>query len=142
MKHRAATLAGSWRLVAYELEIEGREGRRLPFGPNPRGHLVLTPEGRLIGLITAADRTPGRSDAELAALYRTMLAYSGRYRVEGDRFVTAVDASWNEAWTGGEQVRGFTLAGDLLDIVSPWERHPAKPEAPLARGHLKWVRES
>jgi hypothetical protein len=137
----AATLVGSWRLVAYELEIEGQAERRQPFGPNPRGHLVFTPEGRMIGLIVAADRAPGRSDAEQAALHRSMLAYAGRYRVEGDRFVTSVDASWNEAWTGGEQVRSFTLEGDRLDVVSPWARHPRKPAAPRARGRLRWVRE-
>jgi hypothetical protein len=142
MDEPAATLVGSWRLVAYELEVEGQEERRLPLGPNPRGRLVFTPEGRMIGLIAAADRTPGRSDAELAALHRSMLAYTGRYRVEGDRFVTSVDASWNEAWTGGEQVRSFALDGDRLDVVSPWARPPAKPEAPPARGLLRWVREA
>ncbi len=136
-----ATPIGTWRLLAFELEIEGRAERRHPMGPNPRGRLVLTPDGFMIGLIVAGDRTAGRDDAALAALFRTMLAYTGRYRLDGDRFVTTVDASWNEAWTGTEQVRTFVLDGDRLDIVSPWEPHPLKPEAPVARGILRWVRE-
>lgn len=138
----AASPIGTWRLLAFELEIEGRVERRQPLGPSPRGRLILTPDGFMIGMMVAADRTPGRTDAELAALFRTMLAYSGRYRLEGDRFVTTVDASWNEAWTGTEQARTFALDGDRLDVVSPWEPHPLKPEAPLARGVLRWVRES
>lgn len=134
-------LAGAWRLVAFELEVAGRAERVLPMGPRPRGRLVLTQDGLMIGLITAGERTPGRSDAELAALYRSMLAYTGRYRVEGDRFVTLVDASWNETWVGGEQERTFALAGDRLDIVSPWAPHPLRPDAPPARGVLRWERE-
>ena len=133
---------GTWRLLAFELEIEGRTERRHPLGPSPRGRLVLTADGFMIGVIVAADRVAGRSEAELAALFRTMLAYTGRYRLEGDRFVTTVDASWNEAWTGTEQARTFALDGDRLDVVSPWEPHPLKPEAPVARGILRWVREA
>jgi len=142
MRTNDTTLVGSWRLIAYELEIRGRSERRLPMGPRPRGRLVLTVEGLMLGLITAGERAPGRSEAELAALYRTMLAYTGRYRVEGDRFITTVDASWNEAWNDTEQERSFTLHGDRLDIVSPWEAHPLKPDAPHARGILSWRRET
>ncbi|MFU8888855.1 MAG: lipocalin-like domain-containing protein [Trueperaceae bacterium] len=137
-----ASPVGIWRLLAFELEIEGRTERRHPLGRSPRGRLVLTADGFMIGMIVAAERTPGRTDAELAALFRTMLAYTGRYRLEGDRFVTTVDASWNEAWTGTEQARTFALDGDRLAIVSPWAPHPLKPEAPAARGILRWVRES
>ncbi len=136
-----ASPVGAWRLLAFELEIEGRAERAQPMGPCPRGRLVLTPDGFMTGIIVAANRTPGRSDPELAALFRSMLAYTGRYRLEGDRFVTVVDASWNEAWTGTEQARTFALDGDRLDIVSPWAPHPLKPDAPAARGVLRWVRE-
>jgi hypothetical protein len=35
-------------------------------------------------------------DAEAAALLRSMLAYTGRFRMEGDREVVSVDGAWNE----------------------------------------------
>ena len=69
-------------------------------------------------LTTAQDRRPGMGDAERAALHKSMLAYSGKYRVEGNDFVTAVDVSWNEEWNGTEQRRHFRLEGDKLFIES------------------------
>ena len=29
-----------------------------------------------------------------------MMAYTGRYRIDEDRFITKIDSSWNEAWNG------------------------------------------
>ena len=48
-----------------------------------------------------------------------MGAYSGTYRVEGDRFITAVDVAWNLIWEGTEQVRQYRLEGDrmVLDLT-------------------------
>ena len=43
-----------------------------------------------------------------------MIAYTGRYRVEGGNVITKVEAAWNEAWVGGEQVRAIRFDGDRL----------------------------
>jgi hypothetical protein len=67
---------------------------------------------------TAEGRAPGESEAERAALHRSMLAYTGKYRLEGDEFITTVDASWNESWNGAEQRRRFRLDGGELFIES------------------------
>jgi hypothetical protein len=89
--------------------MEGHGRRRVSgqsqdfFGAKPKGSLILTASGRAIALTTAEHRTPGDSEAQRAALHKSMLAYTGRYRIEGDEFVTTVDASWNEAWNGTEQ---------------------------------------
>jgi hypothetical protein len=45
------------------------------------------------------------SDAEKIALFDTMFAHSGGYTVETDRVIHHVDMSWNEAWSGTDQVR-------------------------------------
>jgi hypothetical protein len=71
-----------------------------------------------MALTIASDRQPGEDDAARAALHRSMLAYTGRYRVEGDEFITTVDASWNESWTDTEQRRRFRLDGDTLYVES------------------------
>lgn len=89
---------------------------------------------------TAEGRTPGETDAERAALQKSMLACTGKYRIEGDEFITTIDASWKEGWNSTEQRRRFRLDGDKLfiesapapSITSPgkvdfrrivWERH-------------------
>jgi hypothetical protein len=60
-----------------------------------------------------------------------MLAYSGRYRIEGRDFITVVEVSWNEEWNGTEQRRHFRIDGDRLFIESapaPSRVFPGKTE--------------
>src|SRR5689334_15369561 len=114
---RANTLIGVWKLVSWQV-VAGDEPPQDLFGAHPKGFLILTPEGRSMVLTTAEHRRPGGDDATRAALHRSMLAYSGSYRVEGDDFITAVDVSWNEEWNGTEQRRHFRIEGDHLLIDS------------------------
>ena len=108
-------LIGVWKLVSWQVIVENEPPENV-FGLHPKGYLVLTREGRAIALTTAENRTPGMGDAERAELHKSMLAYSGRYRVEGNDFITRVDVSWNEEWNGTEQRRHFRLDGDKLFI--------------------------
>jgi len=110
-------LVGTWKLVSWQVILEHQPPRN-KFGAHPKGFAVLTREGRLIVLTTAENRQAGMSDTERAALHKSMLAYSGRYRVEGHNFITTVEASWNEAWNGTEQRRHFRIEGDKLFIES------------------------
>jgi hypothetical protein len=110
-------LVGTWRLVSWQVIVEGQAPQDV-FGAHPKGFLVLTPGGRSIVLTTAEGRRAGMGDAERAALHRSMLAYTGKYRVEGHDFITVVEASWNEEWNGTEQRRHFRLEGDRLFIES------------------------
>ena len=111
------SLVGTWKLVSWQV-ITDNEPPQNVFGAHPKGYLVLTPEGRSIVLTTAENRVPGMSDSERAALHRSMLAYSGRYRIEGHDFITTVEVSWNEEWNGTEQRRHFRIEGDKLLIES------------------------
>ncbi len=109
-------LIGTWKLVSWHV-IVGGQPQDL-FGANPKGYLILTREGRAMVLTTAQHREAGDGDTQRAALHKSMLAYSGRYRIEGDEFITTVDVSWNEAWNGTEQRRKFRIEADRLIIES------------------------
>lgn len=111
------SLVGTWRLVSWQVITEN-ELPRNPFGSHPKGFLILTREGRSFVLTTAENRRSGMGDAERAALHKSMLAYSGKYRVEGHDFITTVEVSWNEEWNGTEQRRHFRIEGDKLFIES------------------------
>jgi Lipocalin-like domain len=96
--------------------------------------------GGVMALTTAVDRRPGDGLAERAALQKSMLAYSGKYRVEGDDFITTVDISWNEIWNGTEQRRHYRIEGDRLFIDSapaPSITNPGKTDF----RRLVWERE-
>jgi hypothetical protein len=109
-------LVGTWRLESFLLEDAQTKERRAVLGEHPLGYLVFTPEGRVISVVTADGRTAPSTDAERAAAFRSMLAYAGRWRVEGDRFIATVEVAWDASLVGSEQVRHFRIEGDRLAI--------------------------
>ena len=117
-------LVGTWKLTAWIVQVIG-EGSREPYGPNPKGRLVITPEGHWIIVITGANRQPAKTIDEKAALLDSMLAYSGKYRIEGDKITTKVDMSSNEIYTGAnqDQTRFFKVEGTDSRFEPP--RFPA-----------------
>jgi hypothetical protein len=118
-------VVGTWRLVSVVYEDAQTKERTPVLGEHPRGYQIATPEGRWLALVTADGRPIPKSDEDRANALRTMIAYSGRYRVEGDKVITKVEVAWNEAWVGGEQVRFLRFEGDdLLHIESPPMAHP------------------
>jgi hypothetical protein len=110
-------LIGTWKLVSWQVIAENESPKNV-FGSHPKGFLILTRVGRSIVVTTAENRRGGMGDAERAALHKSMLAYSGKYRVEGNDFITVVDVSWNESWNGTKQRRHFRIEGDKLFIES------------------------
>jgi len=134
-------LFGVWKLVSFETELQTTGERRPVFGKNPNGYLIFTPQGRMMALLTNESRKAAATDQERAELLRTMISYSGIYHLEADKFVTKVDISWNEAWTGTEQVRFYKLQGDRLDIISAWAPSVTIPGTPMVRGIFTWERQ-
>jgi hypothetical protein len=110
-------LTGTWKLISWQVIVDNEPPQNV-FGAHPKGFLILTREGRIMVVTTAEDRRGGIRDAERAALHKSMLAYSGKYRVEGNDLITTVDVSWNEEWNGSEHRRHYRMEGDKLFIES------------------------
>jgi len=120
-----SAIVGTWKLVSVVYEDAQTKERTPVLGEHPRGYQIATPEGRWLALVTADGRGVPKNDEERAQALRTMIAYTGRYRIEDGKVITKVDAAWNEAWVGGEQVRFIRFEGnDLLHIESPPMPHP------------------
>ncbi len=118
-------IVGTWKLVSVMYEDQATKERTPVLGENPRGYQIATPEGRWIAVVTADGRPVPKTDEDRANALRSMIAYSGRYRVEDGKVITKVEVAWNEAWVGGEQVRFIRFEGDdLLHIESPPMPHP------------------
>jgi hypothetical protein len=58
------------------------------------------------------------TDDEQVKLYQTMFAYAGTYTIDGSKVTHHVDISWNQVWTGTNQVRFFRVTGDTLVLTS------------------------
>ena len=117
-------IVGVWRLVSVVYEDAQTKERTPVLGEHPKGRQIATAEGHWLALVTADGRKAPQTDEERAQALRTMIAYTGRYRVEGGKVITAVEAAWNEAWVGSEQVRFIRFEGDRLLIESPPTPHP------------------
>lgn len=92
-------------------------------------------------ITTAQKRIAGDEDAARIALHKSMVAYTGRYRVEGEEFITTVDASWNESWNGTEQRRRFRIDGRRLFVESAPGPSPFFPDTNDFR-RIEWELES
>jgi hypothetical protein len=133
-------IVGTWTLVSVAYE-DTASGERTPvYGAHPKGVQIATTEGRWLALMTAQGRGVPNSDGERAQALKTMIAYTGRYRVEDGRVITKVEAAWNEAWVGTEQIRDVRFDGDRLFLQSPPMPHPNINDA-VVRVIVEWERE-
>ena len=134
-------LTGTWRLLSAVMEDVESGVQTRPWGERPNGWLILTPAARWMVIQTAEGRQRAKDDVELAAAFRSMLAYSGTYRIDADKITINVDISWDEAWVGTDQIRLIKLEGDRLHIEAlpqPYANWGGK----AMRGILTWERDS
>jgi hypothetical protein len=78
-------------------------------------------------VVSSGRKKPGGDVAtapEAEALFRSMTAYAGSYTIEGGQIIHHVDASWNEAWTGTDQVRDYKLDGGRLILATTPSPNP------------------
>jgi hypothetical protein len=122
-----SALLGTWRMISWTYEILGTGERRDALGSDPLGWIIYTPE-RVMVLVLKNDRKKPAglmpTPEEKLALYDTMFAYSGTYAVQPDRVIHNIDMSWNEMWTGTEQVRFCKIHGNTLTYTSAPAKNP------------------
>ena len=136
------SLIGTWQLVSVKFELNDTGENIDMYGPEPLGYLILTAEGRFMVIETVRDRQLPQNDADNAALFKSMIAYSGHYRVlDHNRFVIDVDVAWHPAWMNTEQTRAFEVKGDLLSISTVGLVHPNFPGR-AGQAVVRWRRVS
>jgi Lipocalin-like domain len=113
-------LLGTWKMISWKREVIATGSKIDVLGPDPVGYINYGADGRFYALVVARDRPPPGtvppSDNEKLKLYDSMLSYGGTYTVDEEKAVHHVDASWNQTWTGTDQVRFYQLDGDRLSI--------------------------
>ncbi|MDI7261620.1 MAG: lipocalin-like domain-containing protein [Thermodesulfobacteriota bacterium] len=127
-----AKILGIWQLVSFELEFQPTGEREHIRGKNPTGYIIFTPEGRMMVVLTDEGRKAPKTDQDRADLFKSVIAYTGMYRIEGDKWITKVDVSGNPAWVGTEQARFFRVDGDRLHVISSWLPSPTT-------GRIGWL---
>ena len=120
------SLVGTYRLISNDLRLDGVPIQ--PMGKSQHGYLVITPKV-IVQFFTADQRTPGTSPEAKAALFDSLSAWAGPYRVEADKIVVDVDTAWTEVWKGKQQVRTYQVDGKRLTLIvapQPSSTQPGK----------------
>jgi hypothetical protein len=146
----SATVVGNWKVTSVEHFTD--DGTVFPFGDDPQGFLMYSPEGLMSAVLMAAGRpnlamdlllgTSTATDAETVAAFRSAYGFAGTYAVEGSVITHQLLVSTVQNWVGTSQVRPFELDDDVLSLYPPswrlcalrWrapddvERPPSSPE--------------
>ena len=132
-----APIVGIWRLVSFEREYQATGEHEYPMGKTPTGYILFLPEGRMAVVITGEGRKAPTTDQDRAGLFNSLVAYTGAYRVDGDKWITTVDVSANPAWVGTEQTRSFRVAGDRPQEMTACA---PRPDSRMARAVITYER--
>jgi hypothetical protein len=120
-------LVGTWRIVSFERENVDTKAVSKGFGGNAMGYVIYTPDGHVSFMVIDAKRKPPAqtyaTDTEASSLYRTMNAYLGTYRVEGDQIKLHYDIAANQELTNTDSTRTFKIDGDRLTSTTPPEKN-------------------
>ena len=115
-------IVGTWRLISFTDRNLDTGAVSYPFGDSARAFVIYTADGYTATLFTRSDRKPPvgaqASEQEAAALYRSMIAFAGRYELAGQRLLYKPEISWNEAWNGTTQERRFVVGDNRLEVTS------------------------
>jgi hypothetical protein len=110
---------GTWKLKSFVREVTATGEKFNQMGEHPSGYISYSADGRMYAIATSDNRIkPRDADAADEELHRTMFAYGGTYKLEGDKVTHHVDVSWNETWTETDVVRFYKLDGNILTITT------------------------
>ena len=127
-------LVGSWTLVS----LTAGEGanQTLPYGPNPRGSMMVDANGRFMIMVVRSDlpnfasnnRMRGTPD-ENNSVVQGSIAYYGTYTIdEATRVITVnVEGSTFPNFIGGTQTRILSFDGDEVTYLNPTPSHGGAP---------------
>lgn len=123
----AQQIQGSWSLFSIYNELDGKKTD--VFGPNPRGSLLLNPDGHFAYILMreslptfAANSRQKGTVEENQAVVQGSIAYFGTYSVADDPEQTVnlhVEGSTFPNWDGQDQKRLMTVSDDELKMINP-----------------------
>jgi hypothetical protein len=119
-------VVGTWSLVSDVIDQDG--GKVEPFGPNPKGSMILAGNGTFSLVITrtgvakfASNNRATGTDEENKAAVQGGIAYFGSYTVDqpANTINLHLDGATFPNWVGNDQKRIVEVSGDELRWKNP-----------------------
>jgi hypothetical protein len=121
-------LIGTWKLVSAVREELATGQKTNIYKETAIGFITYGADGRVMTINVDTPRPKPKGAVataeEAEALFRSMVAYAGTYTIRGNQIIHRPDASWNEAWTGTDQVREYKFAGERLILATSPSPNP------------------
>ncbi len=128
-------LVGSWTLISLTAG-EGAD-QTLPYGPNPKGSMMVDANGRFMITVVRSDLPKFASDNRMVgtpdennSIVQGSIAYYGTYTIdEATRVITVkVEGSTFPNFTGGTQTRILSFNDDdEVTYLNPTPSHGGEP---------------
>lgn len=99
---RQSDLWGSWQLLDWTLHYPSRSVTSRPFGGAPQGLLIYESGGWMSVALRGQGGDPPES---------RQVSYAGRWWLDGEYVIHALEFAWRADWVAIEQRRRVTLAG-------------------------------
>ena len=134
-------LYGTWRLLSFIIKDVSTDKTTDTFGKTPHGFINYSRDGRMLVLIVKDERPKPddlakMTDTERVDLFKTLISYGGTYTFDGKTVTHHIDISWNENWTGTDQVRNVKFEGSKLILSTNPQVSPI--DGKLGIGVLTW----
>jgi Lipocalin-like domain len=94
----ASSIVGTWKLTGFARKELATGKTARTYGDHPQGYAHYTKGGHFLIFAVAQDRKKNENivatDAERVELFKSMFAWGGTYRTEGDNVIYNVDIAW------------------------------------------------
>jgi hypothetical protein len=136
-------LFGTWRLMSFTQKILATGETIDVFGKAPQGFINYGHDGRMMVLMVKDARPKpsdlaAMTDQERVELFKTMVAYAGTYTVYSSTVTHHLDISWNQIFTGADQVRNIEFDG--CKFIMSTNPQPRSQDGQVAVSVLTWER--
>lgn len=141
---KAQQFIGAWRLVSFE--IQGDDGNNtLPFGPDPKGTIIYTDNGRFSVQLMRGNRPEFAegdplkgTPEEIEAGFNGCISYYGAYEPnQAEGFVIhKIEGSMFPNWEATDQKRFAEFSGNRLQLRTP----PLQWDGDQRVGVVTWER--
>ncbi|MCX4634060.1 lipocalin-like domain-containing protein [Streptomyces platensis] len=109
---RPEELIGAWELTSYVSVDEGGALGEGPLGPEPRGLLIYSADGRVSVSMMRGDPPPADREGPVPRF----MGYAGTWRLSGRQVVHDVTVSSHGYLVGSRQTRRLVFDGALLTL--------------------------
>jgi Lipocalin-like domain len=120
----ASSIVGTWKLTSF-VRMELATGKSAPtYGEHPSGYAYYTKGGHFLIFATAQDRKKNEkvgapTDEERIALFKSMFAWGGTYKTDGNKIIFDVEIAWVQSWVGTTRTYQVEIANNKLTVTTP-----------------------